>query len=189
MKKLYYFLFILIVSTACSRDGDPGPQGIPGPPGLDGLDGLDGETAYVFEYEFSFNPDNGYTEIIAYPNGFTLYPEEVVLVYLLWENNEEVGDIWRLMPQSSMMQFGWLQYNYDFTRKDVSIFLEADFPLENLGPIYTEGWVRVVVIPAQDISNAKQLNTVDYNDYDAVKETYNLPDLPLPEENKPGKRF
>lgn len=189
MKKLYYFLFILVVATACGRDGDPGPRGIEGPQGPPGQDGADGETAYFFEYDFVFNPENDYYEKILYPEDFPIYPEDMVLVYLLWDNTEELGDIWRLMPQSIMMEFGLLQYNYDFTQNFVSIFLDADFALENLGPLYTEGWVRIVIIPAQEISNGRQLNTVDYNDYNAVKEAYNLPDIPLPEGYKPGKRF
>lgn len=188
MKKLYYLLFILIVASGCSRDGAPGPQGVPGIQGPQGQDGLNG-SAYHFEYDFNFNPENDYYEEIEYPQDFQIYPDDMVLVYLLWDNTEELGDIWRLMPQSILMDDGLLQYNYDFTQSFLSIFLDADFLLEYLGPIYTQGWVRIVIIPTQEISNGKQLETIDYSDYNAVKEAYNLPDISLPEGYKVPKRF
>lgn len=188
MKKLYYvYLLIIILGTACSRDGAPGPQGPPGPQGNDGLDGIDGESAFLFEYNFFFNSENDYYESILYPDGFPVYPEDMVLVYLLWESTEELGDVWRLMPQTLMMEFGMLQYNYDFTQNYISIFLDADFQLEKLGPLYTKGWVRIVVVPGQFINGGRQLQP-DFSDYSAVKEAYGLPDLPSPEAHKPLNR-
>lgn len=189
MKKLFYLFFILFVTSACSRDGAPGPQGPSGQDGFDGLDGLNGEPAQVFEYEFDFNSGNDYTEFIGYPEGATFTEGEMVLVYLLWESSEEFGDVWRLMPQAQIMEFGWVQYNYDFTQNDISIFLEADFPLANLGPVYTEGLVRVVVIPGKFVGNGRLQSDIDYTDYNAVKEAFNIPDRPLPEGYKAPQRF
>ncbi len=185
MKKLHYIymLVILFGASSCARDGAPGPQGVPG---QQGPPGYDGESAYVFEYDFAFNQGNDWLEGILYPEGFTVYPEDMILVYLLWESTDQYGDVWRLMPQTLMMEFGLLQYNYDFTQDDISIFLDADFSLDKLGPLYTEGWVRIVVVPGQTI-NGRQL-APDFTDYSAVKEAYGLPNLPSPLANQPLTR-
>lgn len=182
MKKLHY-VFLLIVffaASSCSRDGEPGPQGIPGPPGPPGYDG---ESASLFEYDFNFNQGNDWYERIFYPEDFPVDPEDMVLVYLLWESTEEYGDVWRLMPQTIMMEFGMLQYNFDFSQNDISLFLDADFSLDKLGPLYTEGWMRIVVVPGQEI-NSRHLQP-DFSDYAAVKDAYGLPDLPSPRTDRP----
>ena len=154
------------------------------------MNGFDGEESYVFEYEFDFLSEDGYSFYHTFPDGFEALPSDVVLVYLLWGSDDSGNDIWRLLPQSQMMEFGWLQYNYDFTQNDFSIFMEADFPLGNLGPNFTNDWVaRVVVVPGQFLSGGRLKSTVDYSDYNAVKEAFDLPDKPLPEGYTIQKRF
>ena len=182
MKKLHYIylLMVFFAASSCGRDGAPGPQGLPG---LPGPPGYDGESAFLFEYDFDFNQANDWYERIFYPEDFPVYPEDMVLVYLLWESTEEYGDVWRLMPQTIMMEFGILQYNFDFSQNDISLFLDADFPLDKLGPLYTQGWMRIVVVPGQEINSRHALP--DLSDYDAVKEAYGLPNLPSPHTRQP----
>ena len=92
-----------------------------------------------------------------------------MLVYLLWEVDEDNREIWRLLPQGVFTPDGLLQYNFDHTQFDASVFLEAEFNLNLLGPSYLENWIaRVVVVPANTIGR------IDYNDYDAVKAQYDL---------------
>jgi hypothetical protein len=70
---------------------------------------------------------------------------------MLWEETEDSNgepvDIWRLMPQTRILDQGLLQYNYDYTFFDVSIFLESDFDLSTLQPGDTDDQVfRIAVL-------------------------------------------
>lgn len=181
MKKIYVSLCILILIGACrGPEGLPGPQGPRGPQGQDGYDGEDG-TAYLFEINFDFISNSGYNEIFDFPNDFGTEPTDIVLVYLLWQFDDQGNDVWRLLPQSEIMEFGWLQYNYDYTQFDVQIFMQADFSLDKLGPAYThDQWARIVVIPGQPMNFRMNQDSIDFSDYNAVKEAYGLPDLPSP---------
>jgi hypothetical protein len=174
MKKLIYSAFVamLFISQSCvGPEGPPGPQGFDG---YDGVDGKDGEEAYVFEFVFDFeSPDYGV--LLEYPDGFTALDSDVVLVYLLWDTLDDGTEVWRLLPQSMITDFGFLQYNFDFTKFDARVFLDSDFNLDNLGSPFLDNWLaRVVVVPGQFSGR------MDYTDYDAVKETFNLPDKEIP---------
>lgn len=193
MKKLYFWLSLLIFAVACR--GPEGPGGLPGPQGPKGepgLDGYNGEEAYVFQYyDQDFTEEHDYSVLLPFPEGFQAHPYDVVLVYLHWGYDDYDNEIWRLLPQSQIMAFGWLQYNYDFTQFDASIFMEADFPLSQLGPDFTDEWLaRVVVVPSQLFEGGRIAESkVDFYDYKAVKEAYGLPDLKLPEGYEPKERF
>ena len=161
---------ILIQSCYVESQGPPGPRGFNG---ADGLDGRDGEESYVFDYEFTFNRDT-YSQLLVLPDNFQATSTDAMLVYLLWEVDEDNREIWRLLPQGVFTPDGLLQYNFDHTQYDASVFLEAEFNLDLLGPSYLEDWVaRVVVIPAN------YTGRLDYTDYEAVKKTFKLKDTEL----------
>lgn len=186
MKSIYVWLCLFVFIGACrGPEGLPGPRG---PKGDKGDDGYDGESAYVFEFDFDFTPANDHSFLFEFPTDFDIYDSDMMLAYLLWGYDDYGDPIWRLLPQATIMEFGWLQYNYDFTQYDISIFMDADFPLTSLGPDYTHDWTaRVVVIPAIKVSNTRML--MDFSDYNTVKEAYGLPDVPAPEEPKWERPF
>lgn len=186
----------LLVFASCTEtyvgpegpQGPRGPQGYDGQDGQDGLDGEDGENAFVFEWEgIDFSaPD--YEVIIPYPDEFVGLASDVALVYYLWDtyetNDGEIVEVWRMLPQTWLVDEGTIVYNYDFSMYDVRLFMDADFPLDLLGAIHTDDWiVRVVVVPG-DFFNGR----MDFSDYDAVKEQFNLPDLTKDRGNVPLKR-
>ncbi|MBD0831729.1 hypothetical protein [Aestuariibaculum sediminum] len=154
MKKLISILLITIL-FACE-----GPQGAPGPPGADG--GLIVSSA--FEIEINFNETNNYEYFESY--GFDVYPFDVVMVYILWDRDE---NIWRALPQTIFFQEGSLIYNFDFTQEDVRFFLDGNIDFSLLGGEWTQNQVfRVVVIPADNV------DSVNLNDYNNVIETLNI---------------
>ncbi len=165
MKKLS-ILLLFIVSLFIFSCGE-GPIG---PPGRDGIDGLNGEESFVFEYEFNFTAPE-YSVLLELPNTFTMLESDVMLVYLLWEVTNDGVEIWRALPQTLYLQEGILEYNYDFTMFDASIFLDGTINLDLLGADFTDNWIaRVVVVPGQFSGRT----TLDYSDYNQVKEYYNL---------------
>jgi len=144
-------------------------DGVPGPPGADG------EESYVFEYEFSFIAPE-YSVLLNLPNNFTMLDSDVMLVYLLWEIMDDGTEIWRLLPQTLYLTDGIVSYNYDFTKFDASVFMDGTVDLDGLGANFTDNWIaRVVVVPGQFTGRS----TIDYSDYDAVKELYGLSDSTL----------
>lgn len=131
-------------------------EGPAGPPGFDGLDGLDGINILgkVIEIEGSFTPQNNYSIFFEFPQTVEVFESDIVLVYLLWgqteDSNGEAVDIWRLLPQTRILNQGLLQYNYEHTFFDVDIFLESDFDLGTLLPGDTQNQVfRIAIMPAE----------------------------------------
>ncbi|WP_372948044.1 hypothetical protein [Mariniphaga sp.] len=157
-------VFALAVLTSCT--GEPGP---PGRDGTDGQNGQDGESflGSVFEIEGDFTSQNDYTLYFQFPSNITVYDTDVVLVYILWEvvedNSGDLLDVWRLLPQTVVLDEGVLQYNFDYTFADVQVFLEGTLDFNTLLPAETDNQVfRIVVFPA-DFIVQKSLDVSDYN--------------------------
>lgn len=152
-------------------------DGARGPRGNDGIDGADGEESYVFEYDFSFTaPD--YRVLLNLPSHFEMLDSDVALVYFLWEVENDGTEVWRALPQTLYFNDGVLSYNYDFTKFDVSVFLDGTVNFDGLGANSTDNWIaRVVVVPGQFSGR------IDYSDYNAVKAYFELSDSKLATRN------
>jgi hypothetical protein len=172
--KLLFAPILAIALFACQ-----GPQGPPGFDGFDGEDGIDGKDAVfgtVFEIEGSFSEGNEYTLFYEFPQTFEVFESDLVLVYILFEQLDDAEggapiDVWRLLPQTRILDQGLLQYNYDHTFLDVSVFLEADFDLASLPPGDTDNQVfRIAVVPAEFGEDS----SIDLNNLDAVMSNMNI---------------
>jgi len=162
MKKIGIFLIAVISLTLSSCEGPSGPPGPQGPQGNDG--GL--IVAQAFEIELDFNSANNYQYLEPY--GFTVFPTDVTLVYILWEVIDG-QEIWRLLPQTVEFEDGNLFYNFDFTDVDVRFFLDGTVDFNSLDASWTQNQVfRVVVVPADNVG---LLNTANLND---VIETFGI---------------
>jgi len=152
MKKLSAILMILSSVFILSCEGPMGP------PGFDGKDGTD-LLGTVFETEGDFLPSNNYELFFEFPANFKIYDTDVVLVYILWDVVDVNGkntDVWRLLPQTIVLDEGVIQYNFDYTVYDVKIFLEATIPFNELLPAETQDQVfRIAVLPADFIASKK----------------------------------
>jgi hypothetical protein len=128
--------------------------------------------AEVFEVRTSFTAANNYSKLITLNP--PIYNSDMVVVYRLFDviNGQ---NLWRQLPQAVYLVQGELDYNFDFTRNDISLFLESDFDLATLGSAWSQNQVfRVVIIPGY-FSN-KNKKELDFNDYDAVVKAYNIKD-------------
>ena len=135
-------------------------------------DNVDNDTiSEVFEVTRSFNTGNNFSAFVDL--GVPIYSSDMILVYHLYD---VVGgeDVWRLMPQTYYFNDGGeLDYNFDFTRNDVSIFLDANFPLIDLSSAWTQNQTfRIVIIPGYFSNRSAQ--QIDFNDYDAVLQAYEI---------------
>ena len=166
MKTIKGFLLAFALAVLSSCIGEPGP---PGRDGFDGQNGQDGESflGSVFEIEGDFTSPNDYTLYFPFPSSITVYDTDVVLVYILWDvvedNTGELLDVWRLLPQTVVLDEGVLQYNFDYTFLDVQVFLEGTISFNSLLTAETDDQVfRIVVFPADFIAQ-KGLDVSDYS--------------------------
>lgn len=131
-------------------------------------DTVDDDTiSEVFEVTTSFNSNNNYSRLVAFTP--PIFSSDVVLVYHLYDTvNGE--DVWRLMPQTYYFSDGGeLDYNFDYTRNNVNIFLSANFSLNTLPSSWTQNQTfRIVILPANFAS------TVNKNSIDAVMSALNV---------------
>lgn len=173
MKKIKVLFGIILAALAISCEGPAGPPGPPGFDGRDGANGMDGQDAVfgtVLEIEGSFSPTNNYSIFYEFPQTVEVFESDAVLVYLLWDQAENPDggdpiDIWRLLPQTRILDQGLLQYNYDHTFLDVTIFLESDFDLGTLLPGDTDNQIfRIAVVPASFGTDA----SIDLTNLDSV---------------------
>lgn len=161
MKKI--ILLLAVVLTA-GLQSCMGPEGIPG---QDGQNGYSAE-AEVFEVTTTFSAANNFSRLV--PLTPAILSSDMVLVYRLY-GTDGGDDVWRLIPQTVYLAQGEFDYNYDFTKNDISIFLDSDFDMNTL----TAEWVqnqtfRIVIIPGYFSKG----QAVDMNDYDAVIKAYHI---------------
>ena len=173
-------LLMLLTFSAChiGHEGPIGPVGPTGATGPQGPQGAAGESGFVFEFEGINFTSPEYEAILSYPNDFEPLESDVALVYLLWDVEEIDGeevDVWRALPQTILTDDGLLQYNFDFTKYDVKLFLDAEFSLDLLTAIDTDDWVaRVVVVPGNFWNtNGRR----DWSNYNKTKEFLGLPEV------------
>jgi hypothetical protein len=171
MKKIITFLSILGVVLFSSCEG---PQGPPGYDGFDGQDGQDGLIAEVFEVtNVSFTSTNDYNPIIDL-NPSILSSDMVLLYRLAGIDNGQ--DVWKLTPETYYFSDGTLNfgYNYNFTKNDVSIYLDGNSLSTVPNEFRINQTFRIVIIPGYLTS--KSTVKPDYSDYNAVIKKYNIDD-------------
>jgi hypothetical protein len=173
MKKIKLLFGIVALTLAVGCEGPAGPPGPPGFDGLDGINGIDGEDAVfgtVLEIEGTFTLDNDYSIFYEFPQTVEVFESDLVLVYILWDQVDDPDggdpiDVWRLLPQTRILDQGLLQYNYDHTFLDVSVFLESDFDLTTLLPGDTDNQVfRIAIVPAKFAMDS----SIDLTNLDSV---------------------
>lgn len=137
-------------------------------------DPIDNDTiSEVFEYEnVNFTSSNGYEVLLNFP--YTIFPNDMVLVYRLTGFNSSEGDFWKLLPETYYFPDGTLDFgfNNDFTRNNALVTLMGfDLPALNSN-IRLNQVIRVVVIPGFRAN--KSSTQVDFNDYNAVINYYQI---------------
>ncbi|WP_341224655.1 hypothetical protein [uncultured Arcticibacterium sp.] len=172
MKKLLFIASALVIGFSSCR----GPAGYDGLDGAPGPAGQDGGLVYAsaFELILDFTPANGFEHVEPY--GFDVYPADVVLVYIKWDDDDVLGPIWRPLNQTAYLDQGILTYEYDFgtndndiTEGNVRLYLGgniADFSTLD-GAYLNDQLFRVVVVPAEFLETAR-LKSKSYEDVTAA---------------------
>ncbi|NHF61248.1 collagen-like protein [Flavobacteriaceae bacterium TP-CH-4] len=175
MKKATLVLGAFLTLFFISCEGPQGPPGFDGLDGLDGLDGQDGIQGQVFEIEgINFGYDAGSNlwtalETFADYTNFEIFESDAVLVYRfdgqIDLSDGSTADAWSLVPQNFFVPEGTIQYTVAHTFVDFEIFIDGNFDLSLLDPIFTDDQIfRVVIVPSEFLQN----NDIDKSNISSV---------------------
>jgi len=165
MKKIFLLLAVVgtIILTGCT-----GPEGSPG------RDGFSAESE-VFELKninFAFTASGGYTiyQVLNPP----ILASDIVLIYRMNGTVDASTPIWQLIPRTLFLVQGELDYDFDFSKRDFTIYAGGNYDL-SLTPSYINNQTfRIVIIPGS--FGARTTGKTDYSDYSAVIKKYNIDD-------------
>lgn len=145
IQKISLFLLTLFLISCQGETGPTGPQGPPGPVGS------------AYEVQASFSEENSYSVISAIPDNIEVLESDIVMVYLLWEVDQNTGnDVWQPLPVSVFFDDGELQYGFDHTVADVQLFLTGDTDLSTVGNEFTQDQIfRIAILPVDYVQSNK----------------------------------
>jgi hypothetical protein len=164
MKKIFTLLGVIGLFGLQSCVG---PEGPPGDPGYN----VEAEVYEITNVDFL---SSSYSIVADFPH--TILSSDMVLVYRL-SDIYQGEDVWKLQPENYYFTDGTLDfgYDFDFTRYDVSIYMNGN-DLESVDGIYRLDQIfRIVIIPGY-FSNKSTVNLKDYN---AVMKAYHLNDTSI----------
>ncbi len=174
MKKILTLFAVvgLIVFSSCE-----GPEGPPGRDGQDGSKGDPGFVSEVFELQnvnFGFNNTDGYN--IYQKLNPVIYDSDVILIYRLAGVIDSNTPIWQQIPRTLYTSKGELDYDFDFSKGDFTIYAGGNYDLSLTPEFLKNQTFRIVIIPGAFSTTSKSVNKPDYSDYNDVIKRYNIDD-------------
>jgi len=166
MKKILTLFAVIGLVAFSSCEGPEGPQGPQGP---------EGPVAEVFEISnVNFTAANNYT--ISQKLNPVIFDSDVVLIYRLSGTINPTTPIWQQIPRTIYNARGELDYDFDFSREDFSIYADANYDIA-LTPEFLNGQTfRIVIVPGSFSTTGKSASKPDYSDYNEVIKKYNIDD-------------
>ncbi len=164
MKKIFLYLSISIFAlTSCE-----GPQGPPGAPGFT----AESEVFELQNINFNFDNIDGY--IIYQTLTPPIQDADLILIYRLSGTIDPQTPIWQLIPRTLFLDQGELDYDFDFSKEDFTIYAGGTYNLASTPSYIQLQTFRIVIIPGY--FTGKKSIAVDKNDYNAVINAYNIDD-------------
>ena len=165
MKKLVLLLSVITFTILSGCSGKDGAQG------RDGKNGLDAPLSEVFELKnVNFgNTGNGY-QIFQNLNP-NIYASDVILMYRKTDVLPNGNPVWRSIPRTLYLTQGELDYDFDFSKQDFTIYAGGTYDL-SLTPAYiTNQTFRIVIVPGAFSNRLRKDMT-----YEEVIAKYNIND-------------
>jgi hypothetical protein len=164
MKRIFLFLGVIVLTLFSSCTGPQGPQGNPG------QDGLLAEVFELKNVNFGYNATDGYT--IYQTLNPNIYGSDNILIYRMTGTINSTTPIWQSIPRTLFLQQGELDYDFDFSKQDFTIYAGGTYNLA-LTPAYINNQTfRIVIVPGA--FSGKSTKSVDFSDYNAVIKYYNI---------------
>lgn len=128
----------------------------------------------VFELRninFGFDAQNGYS--IYQTLNPQIFASDVILIYRLSGTIDSSTPIWQQIPRTLYLNEGELDYDFDFSKEDFTIYAGGTYDLA-LTPSYINNQTfRIVIIPGY-FSNKMKGGGVDLSDYNAVVKAFHI---------------
>ena len=113
-------------------------------------------------------------------NGFTIYQtlnpqirlDDVILIYRLSGTIDSNTPIWRQIPRTLYLNEGELDYDFDFSKEDFTIYAGGTYDLA-LTPNYINNQTFRIVIIRGYLSNKMKVG-LDLSDYNAVVNAFHI---------------
>ncbi|WMJ72865.1 hypothetical protein RCC89_06770 [Cytophagaceae bacterium ABcell3] len=174
IKQLLLIGILVVIGFSCR-----GPEG---PPGPRGPEGPEGPGALMWETNpFDFRLRHGeyqYFWPLPYQD-VDFYDEDMFLAYALVGFNHYNEPEWEPLPMTVLGSEGVANYTFAASLEEIRFIMTATNDNFFTDPNLTDDWVmRIVMIPAWWGDDWRK--GPDWNSYENVKETFNLPDLPAP---------
>lgn len=168
MKRI--FLFLAVVASATVFQSCTGDDGAPGAPGPNSL------VYEIRNQNLTLDPDVQGQYIIynTFSNtiGGDLFDAETLLVYRLSSTFNNGTPVWQLIPRTLYSSAGELDYDYDFSPIDFTIYASGTYNPSQTPALITNQTFRLVVIPGTFAN--KSATPVNFEDYDAVLKYYKI---------------
>lgn len=117
----------------------------------------------VFELKnvnFAYNATDGYTIYQKLtPN---IYSSDVVLIYRLTDVIDSNTPVWQLIPRTLFLSQGELDYDFDFSKEDFTIYAGGNYNLSTTPQYLNNQTFRIVIVPGSFSAS------IDKNNYPAV---------------------
>lgn len=140
----------------------------------DNRDHVDNDTiSEVFELRnvnFTWNGGNNYS--IYRTLNPQIYASDAVLIYRMSDVINSNTPVWQLIPRTLYLPQGELDYDFDFSKVDFTIYAGGTYDLSFTPNYLTNQTFRIVIIPGY-FSN-KSNKTVDFSNYEAVVKTFKI---------------
>jgi hypothetical protein len=166
MKKSITLLAIIAMFVL---QGCTGPEGAAGQDGFDGQKGEPGFVSEVFELQninFSATPTGGFKIYQKFtPN---IFAADVVLIYRLSGTLNSSTPIWQPIPRTLFINQGELDYDFDFTKEDFTIYAVGNYNLSTTPQYLNNQTFRIVIVPGIFST------LVDTNNYNSVMSALNM---------------
>ena len=164
MKRIFLLLAVVAMTALQSCEGDQGP---PGPTGVT----VESE---VFEISanFQLNQNNEYT-IFRELNPIILDSDNILIYRLAGTINPQTP-IWQLIPRTLFLDEGELDYDFDFSRVDFTIYAGGTYNLATTPQFINNQTFRIVILPGY-FSN-RPATAIDFEDYNAVIKAFGIDD-------------
>ncbi|MCF6128739.1 hypothetical protein L1S35_03590 [Flavobacterium sp. AS60] len=145
-------------------------------------DNVDNDTiSEVFELRnINFGFDGGNSYSIYQVLNPQIYPSDVILIYRLSGTIDSSTPIWQLIPRTLYLDEGELDYDFDFSKEDFTIYAGGTYDLTLTSSYITNQTFRIVIVPGY-FSNKKG---IDYSDYDAVAKAFHIDESKIKVLNK-----
>ncbi|MEZ7498960.1 hypothetical protein QO200_09425 [Flavobacterium sp. Arc3] len=153
MKKISTILAIIgmIFISSCE-----GPQG---EPGFDGQDGLLGEVFELKNVNFNYNATDGYS--IYRVLDPLIFASDVVLIYRMSGTIDANTPVWQLIPRTLFLSEGELDYDFDFSKEDFTIYAAGDYDLSTTPSYISNQTFRIVIVPGSFSTSINKNNYAD----------------------------